>query len=444
MPPTKRHARVAGSRVRIALLPLLLAPALAHAWVLDWALGTGLEYSDNIRRVRDGEQSDFIVVPRAEFRLTEEGTRVQVEALGSAEYRHYLDGTFDDELRAELAARANFVVVPERLSWTVEDYLAQEPIDIFAADRPDNTQRVNVFVTGPTMRFRLAPATFLQAELRYIDTWAEESGQFNGRRYAAAARFMRETSATSRISLHAEAQRARFDEDTLFSPDFDRYDVYGRHEREGARLKLSGDIGYSVIEFDRGDDVGAPLLRGAATWELSSVSTLDLLVASRYADTAQDIISATPATSLGRPLPLTEARRSTVTSDVFEDRRVEAGYSRQGVRTFMRAGLYAREQDYENVHELDTRGRGVAFDVSYRLSERQTLSGFAYGESRDFTTLDRDDRDRVIGVRWRWQWRSRIVLGAEVAHASRDSSDPLQEFDELRALLTLTLTRNGA
>ena len=427
-----------------AAVALACAPAVASAWDVDWALGLGAEYSDNIARTPDDEQSDLVLVPFAEFSVREQGTRVQVDALGRVEHRHYLDDTFGDEVRAELAGRANFVISPERFSWTVEDYLAQEPIDVFAADRPDNTQLVNVFVTGPTARFRLAPATFLQIEGRYIDTWAEETEFFDGERFAAAARFLRETSAISRFGLNAEAQRARFESDSAFTPDYDRYDAYARYEREGARLTLRGNLGWTWLAFEGRDDVDAPHVFAEARWKLTSISTLDATFAQRYTDTAQDIVSATPTVRLGSPLPLTDARRTTVTADVFEERRAEAGWSRQGDRLYLRAGGFYREQDYENLAELDVESVGASFDVAWRLSARQTLSGFAFVEDREFTAVDRDDRDRVVGVRYRWQWLSRLWLGAELAHTDRSSSDPLQEFDELRALLTLTWTRDPA
>lgn len=439
----QENVRMTGSRVPLAA-GLLLAPALAVAWDVDWALGLGAEHSDNIARTPENERSDTVLVPRAEFSLREQGTRVQLDAVGAAEYRYYMDGTFDDELRAELAARANFIVSPERFSWVVEDYLAQEPIDVFAPDRPDNTQRVNVFLTGPTARFRLAPATFLQAELRYIDTWAEETDDFDGERYAAAVRFSRDTSATSRWSLHGEAQDARFDEASLRARDFRRYDGYARWEREGGRLALAGDLGWTWIELDGRDDDTAPLLRADARWELTSVSALDLVVAAQYTDAAQSLITRTPASSLREPLPLTDSSRATVTADLYEERRIEAGWSRQGVRTWLRAGAFYRDDDYLNLPELDSRATGLAFDASWTLNPRHTLSAFAFLEDRDYTTIDRDDEDRTLGVRWRWHWLRRVWVGAELSHTDRDSSDPMQSFDETRALVTITLTRSGA
>ena len=437
------NVRMTGSRVPLAA-GLLLAPAIASAWDVDWALGLGAEYSDNIARTPADEQSDITLVPRGEFTLREQGARVQVDVVGAAEYRYYLDNTFDDELRAELAGRANFVISPERFSWVVEDYLAQEPIDVFAPDRPDNTQRVNVFLTGPTARFQLAPATFLQGELRYIDTWAEETDDFDGERYAAAVRFSRDTSATSRWSLHGEAQDARFDEASLRARDFRRYDAYGRWEREGGTLKLTGDLGWTWIELDGRDDDTAPLLRADARWELTTVSTLDLALSAQYTDAAQSLITRAPASSLREPLPLTDSSRGTVTADLYEERRIEAGYSRQGVRTWFRAGAFYRDDDYLNLPELDSRATGLAFDASWTLDPRHTVSAFAFLEDRDYTTIDRDDEDRTIGARWRWHWLPRVWVGAEVSHTDRDSSDPLQSFDETRVLVTLTLTRGSA
>src|SRR5688572_31234246 len=126
-----RNARMTGSRVPLAA-GLMLAPAVAAAWDVDWALGFGAEYSDNIARTPTDEQSDTVLVPRGEFSVREHGARLQLDAVGAAEYRWYVDDTFGDELRAELAARANFIVSPERFAWVVEDYLAQEPIDVFA------------------------------------------------------------------------------------------------------------------------------------------------------------------------------------------------------------------------------------------------------------------------------------------------------------------------
>src|SRR5690606_21915021 len=116
-------------------------------------------HSDNIALLEDGGPSDTAVGPRARFGLERRGSDVELQVLGQVEHRNYLDDTFPNEWRGELAGRLDWAIVPERVSLVLEDYLSHQPIDLGAGLSPGNVQRVNVFIGGPSFMARFGGAT---------------------------------------------------------------------------------------------------------------------------------------------------------------------------------------------------------------------------------------------------------------------------------------------
>ena len=60
---------------------------------------------------------------------------------------------------------------------------------------------MNIFVAGPSFHARFNPATHGDLDLRYYNTYAEETDGFNGDRYSAAARLHRLINSVSKASL---------------------------------------------------------------------------------------------------------------------------------------------------------------------------------------------------------------------------------------------------
>src|SRR5688572_11200024 len=277
------------SRTFVSRTPLLIAllaalPGTAPALDLEYDVGLSVGYDDNLSLTEDDEISDTIVMPLLRFTAEQDGPRVQVQARGDFQYPMYVDNTFDDRFRGKFAGNVNWTMLPERLDWVFEDYMSPQQIDEFASSSPDNEQQVNLFVTGPSLYARFGAATRGQFDLRYGNSYAEESDEFNGDRYSGAARVLHEIDATTTISGNLEAADVRYDSEGEAS-DYKRYDAYVGYKRKGSKLNLDMDLGYT--QLDRSDSTGHdndPLARLKADWIFSSRSLLRLTARYQFTD----------------------------------------------------------------------------------------------------------------------------------------------------------------
>jgi CheY-like chemotaxis protein len=105
------------------------------------------------------------------------------------------------------------------------DSLSQQSVSSIAAFTPGNQQQINVFEAGPSFFARFGQTTLGQLDLRYTNSYAEETQTFNSDRYTAAARLTRELSATDRISGNLEGTRTEYDSISELY-DYERYDAF--------------------------------------------------------------------------------------------------------------------------------------------------------------------------------------------------------------------------
>jgi hypothetical protein len=162
----------------IAIAMLATACGDASAWRLDYTLEAGFLHSDNINLSPVDAVSEDVLIPHLDFDLTHAGSRVNVDVGGVLEYREYLQDTYGSEFRGAMNGRVNWLLLPERLTWTFADNLGLYPVSLRLPDVPGNLQQTNVFSTGPTLRFRFTPSLQGQAEARWSDSHAEETGAF--------------------------------------------------------------------------------------------------------------------------------------------------------------------------------------------------------------------------------------------------------------------------
>lgn len=430
--------------LRAGLLAALLSCAPgAQAWRLDYDLSLGVEYTDNVGRRATAEEDELVLRPELRIALTEQGERVRASVVGAASWRNYTRGVFDDELRTDLGARLDVALLEGRLGWTVEDYLAEEPVDVFASASPGNIQRTNFFSTGPTLFLRFSPVLSGRAELRWQDTYAEVDRAFNSERLQLALRAIRALDDTTDLSGNVELARVRPDEPGLATFDNDRVALFARWARESARRSLGFDVGWSEVDFDGAEDSSGLLLRARGTWDPTEASTLDFALAREYSDAAADLVLRAPTEDdLAQPVTAGPGFGIDVTPDVFLDRRAGLGYTIRGerVQTALRGDF--RRQTYRQNPALDRRTAGVGIGLDYLLSTTATLGAFASHYDQVALNTDFGSTETDAGVRLRYRARSNLWLVAELARARRDADLPANEFTETRAFIGVTLSRD--
>ncbi|MFD0737909.1 outer membrane beta-barrel protein [Lysobacter koreensis] len=430
--------RALASGLALTLAAALPAPALD----LDYDVGAYLRHSDNINLSPNAPQDDNVVAPTLRFELSQAGADVQLSGIGLLQYTDYLDDTFKDELRAGFAGGLDWAIVPERLNLVFQDYLSQQNINDLDSSTPDNLQHVNLFVMGPSLHTRFNPATRGQFDLRYGNTYAEESEAFKGDRYSAAARVRRELNPTTEIAGNLEAAKIEYDR-VGSAANYERYDAYLSYKLRRVALDLDLDAGYSQLDRAAGAGTSSsPLLRAVAAYKLTPRSTLRADVRRQYTDATQYLI--TPVLDFSdRRFSELAYRDISIDPNVFRERSVRVGYEFNGIRTSARVQPYIRRIDYFNptTQDQDQDLKGVAFDIEYRPRPLLSLSLYASQEKRDYDDLARNDQDTLIDVGVTKRFTRHWSASFHVSRRERDSAVPGQDYRENSAQLSFNYRR---
>lgn len=424
----------------LACAVLLALAGKAHALDIDYQIGLSTLQSNNIGLANTDTQDDTVLSPKLRFDATQAGSILNLKARGEYQYLDYLDNTFNSESRSEFAGQLEWALAPQRVHLVVEDYLSSQPTDVLTAFTPGNQQQVNVFTAGPRLFVRLGEATRAQAELRYSNTWAQTTKEFNGDRLNMAARVLRDISPSRHVGLNAEATQVKFDRPQAV--DYDRYDAFASYDEEREHVTVGVDLGYSSLDRE-GDpsNASAPLVRAKLEWAVASRSTLSTNIDYGFADAAGDVVSR--ASLIDGPIIATLANAELLANaDVFRQTRLAAGYRYTGERWNLQASPYYQRINYQNDATPDQTSRGGFASAEVRLRPRLRLGMQAVYERRRFATADRRvDRDYSLQLALSQaitrQWSARLG----VQRRERNSDDRLQSYNENQIFLDITWRR---
>ncbi|MGY1425052.1 hypothetical protein [Lysobacter sp. A289] len=419
---------------------LAALPGIATAVQLDYSVDVGVERNDNVALSEVEPIEEDILRSGLGFELTHDTSAIQSSIAGRAEYRSYLGDTFSDTVDGTLDGRFNWFALPERLSFTVEDSLAVQAVNTLAANTPGNRQQVNVLSLGPNLYFDLGNTLRGRAELRYTDSDAEITDEFNSQRLGLAVRTVKELSPTSQVSLNLQGQRVDFDDDVV-ARDYTRYDIFGRYARDLANFSLGLDAGYSQLAYRTGDgDRSEPLLRTNLDWVPNDRHRLSLAGSQQFSDAATDALVGIGEAAAATPGP-SLVGDAVVNASPYKERRLSLGYTFTGTRLGVAIEPYVNKLDYVDADEFDQEGHGAALSVGWQLRPRLSVGIFASLDHIDYLQLGIEQETRRYGIHlqhdWSRHWSSRI----EWARYERRSSLPGDDADQDLLYLSVTYHR---
>ncbi len=419
------------ARAIAVALPFFCAAGAASAAELDYTLYAGLEHSDNINLSATAPVSQNVLIPGVNFSLVQMGSSIQATAAGTLEYRDYLGNTFDSQTLARLSGQANWTVIPQRLDFTVQDNAGVQPLSVLASDAPDNQQQTNVVAAGPTLYFQLGQTIRGQAELRYVNSYASKSREFNSSRGRAALRIIKDMGPDSVLSGNVEEQRIKFDERSS-GPDYSRSELYGRYINKGNHFDFDTTLGWSQLRFDNAPTLSSPLIRAAVDWRVGPRSTFTLAAAREYSDAAEYMLQSPEQPLLGAGslefpgrTPDISTGNTVIQSQAYLRRSLQMTYAFIGERYSLRITPSYEKLHYTTDRTFDRTGRGGSGGLDFRLRERLTLSAFANVETTTYQSLARRDRTTNYGATLvnnrtqHWSWR--LSLTRRVRNSSQAS-----------------------
>ena len=394
-------------------------PCTALAARVDYNVDLGVEWNDNVALSTADPIDQRYLRSGLGFTYTETNSVLQASVDGRVEYRNYKDDIFSDTVDGTLSGRVNWIIIPQRLYFLAENNLSVQPVDALVPDAPGNRQQVNVFSMGPTLLVNFSPSLQGQGELRYVNSDAEITDEFNSQRVALALRTIKELSATSRVSLNLQAQRVDFDDDVV-ARDYNRYDIFGRYSRTLAQFELGTDLGYSRLDYRGGESRSEPLIRLDAAWNPNPSHSFGIAVASQFSDTATDALSGIQADATLPESVLTGD--AVVNASPYEVRSLDLSYAYTSTRTTFSLTPYLQQRDYVDSDEFDQESQGVRADLNWLVRRSLSVGTYATYESIDFTQLDRTDDTTRLGAELRYQWGPRWSSALQWQRYRREST----------------------
>lgn len=432
------------SRTRLyhALLLAALAttPHAAHALRVDYAIDLIVERNDNLLLTADDPIALTIVRPGLGFDVVHDSSTLQTRISGRAEYRYYGDDRFGDVVDGTVDARVNWVVVPERLNFTVVDSLTLQPVDTLAADTPGNRQQVNVLSAGPSLSFEWGDGWRGSTELRYVRSEAEISDEFNSQRIDLALRATRRLAPTSRLAFNLQTQQVDFEQDVI-ARDYTRSEFFARYSRTLNRLDVAIDAGYSHLDYKRDlpGFAGArsdPMLRTELTWRPNDSHRLEARLSSAFSDVASDSL-ASVGEDTGLPTEVVTGD-TVVNASPFLERRLETEYAYTSTRWTASITPYVDRLRYDDTDAFDQNGFGAGLEISWR-ARRNLMLGFSSALDRnDYVNLDRQDETRRYAGYARLDWTRHWSAMLTLARYARESTAAGQDADQNAIGLTIS------
>jgi hypothetical protein len=421
-------------RLYLAILAIAAsaAPQVALALRVDYIVDLALEHNDNLLLTPTDPIAVTILQPGLGFEVVHDTSVLQAHLSGRAEYSHYGDNRFDDNVDGTLIGRVNWVAIPERLSFAVVDSLTLQPVNTLVPDSPGNRQQVNVISAGPTLSFQWGEGWRGSSELRYIRSDAEITDEFNSERIEFALRAIKRLSPTSRLAFNAQTQRVDFELDTV-ARDYTRSELFVRWSQTLNRVDLAVDAGYSRLNYRSSlpgfaDARTDPMLRTSLTWRPSDLHRLEASLSSQFSDLAADSLSAV-GEDAGPPAGVITGD-TVVNASPYQERRLDVDYTWTATRWTLNVSPYLDRIRYEDTDQFDQNGYGAGLEVSWRARRNLMLGSSATLDHNEFVNLSREDETRRFGVFARLDWTRHWSAMLDLSHYERSSTATGQDADQ--------------
>jgi hypothetical protein len=398
----------------IAIGSLLLLSSITHAGTLTYGADAGVAETDNVTLVPSDKVSQTMGIADLDLDYTQQTARLNADVKGDFTYIDYLQGAYHDQLLGRLDGDATLVLVPDRLTWTVQENYGQMALNPFTPVTPVNIETVNYLATGPNLNLRLGGLSFLDFSARVARAQYETS-PFTNDRVSGSGAWGMQLSALSSISLKVDTQRVLF-ENTLVNTDFDRTNLFLNYELQGSRTEISTDLGLTKVSAD-GASTNGSLVTVTLSRTLSQAAKL-MLTAGHILTDATSSFSGAQSGASGAIATAPAA----ITSANYTSNYAALGWQYQRNRTTL--GLTGRwEKDtYAGEpllnHTLKTAefrvGRQVTRSVAAELSGRVYETDYGHALVAPENGSPRTTTGTVsAGVTWRHGRGLEIKLGGE-------------------------------
>lgn len=428
-----RMIRVLAVSVTASALPALaVAQGVPRTTETFWTVEAGAEYTDNVGRASEDEQSETVGTGTIAFGLATVRRRLDADITGRLEYREYFDSAFDSEIVGGVRGAVLFTLIPERFTWVVTDNFGQISNDRRLVDNPDNRRDINYFSTGPDVTLPLGQRTFVQVSGRYSDTYYEGEST-DSTMLTGSLALIRQLSTFTSISLNGSSSDVDYDDELIQDYRIDQ--AFLRWSTVNERSSFVLDGGYNQVD-DGTNSSGGVLARLELSQSVAARSRIGLNVGTEFVTTGlgfrrvQEITGVDPGTG-----------DAIATRDAYQMDYAYLTWTTDRVRSSFSVTLSARSESHE-VETLDDRDLyGAALRLSRHLTPRLDGSLTASYTKEELVNENFSFDEWHVSVGLSWLVGPSLSVRLRLEHFEGSSDGGVREFDENRAYLGLAYTR---
>jgi hypothetical protein len=429
------RVRSAAQCLTLAIISMLV-PAISSATeTFTYGVDAGVGETDNVNLAPSNKVSQTLAVADVDVDYKQQSRLFDVDAKGNFTDIDYLQGAYSNQLVGRFDGTAHASLIPEKLTWALNEDFGQGAVDPFAPSTPTNLEDINYVSTGPDLALRLGPTSYINLGARFARAQYETS-PFDSNRALGTLAWGLQLSAQSTVSLNGNVERVMFDNTTL-NTDYDRNSVFGRYEIHGARTDLTADLGATSVKQDGTSTTGG-LGRIELSRKLSTAAKLTLSAGRTLTD-ASASFSGLQSGALG----VVGTAPAAQTSNNYTSNYASLGWQYQRNRTTISVSARWEKDDYDGDSALDNTRSGAEFRVARRLTRAFTAEIFGRYYKTDYPHVllapdsgspNYDDEMIAAALTWRHGRGLEIKLRCE--HTARLAAQ-MSGYGENRALLTV-------
>lgn len=406
---------------------LLLCNFKISALEFKPGVGVGLEYTSNAALSAENQLDDLIAVGYIGARLEKVDGPATADITASLNHHRYTKDTFNDQRYFNLGATAGWEMITNRFNWLLQNFYEQRPILTTDPNTPNNIQDSNTFIFGANIIFPIsARQTFtLLPEYRnfYYEVLATDNQQ-----YSLAASWDYKKNSLTSVGFNGSVRMVDYNVDEIDDVTF--VNIFFAVSSIRARSDISTNLGSTYVERENGQSTAE--FTGNLNWlvNLTSRSKIRTYIATELTDSSYGVLTATLDPEVGDPNSIQ------ITTDVIRNQVIALGYHRLDATLASRLTGELRKLTYSESLS-DRRIWNVNAVFSYPVTALLSSAFYARHINTDYIDVNRIDSDYTIGGDIRYQLSRKLHCRFDLKYRNRDSTDEVQNFDELSAYISL-------
>ena len=429
---------------------------------LSYGGDVGVGETDNVSLASTNKISQTLAVADANIDVLEQRRLFSVDAKGDFSYLDFLQGAYSPELIGRFDGIAKVSLLPEKVTWVVQDDFGQAQIDPFAPVTPTNQENINYVSTGPDVDLRLGSLGFVDLTARYARTIYQDS-PFDNDKLLGSIAVGRAVSAGATASLDASVQRTLFD-NTVVNADFTRSSFYGDYEAKGVRTVLTANLGITKVTQGAGSltqgeesvpqgvepvalpaqSVTGPLAKLKLSRRLSQAMKVtftagrDITDASTSFSGLQNGAVSTPGTvqAVGSSGAVGTAP-APQTSSNYKVTYASLGWDYALSRTTISASGQWEKDSYDGQPTLDLERTTAQLAITRKLSARFSAQLLASVYRTDYSHVDYAETNGVAGINLSFQGPRGLLVRLRADHVAQIAAGEGVNYEENRVFLTV-------